>query len=52
MGLGEALSRRQLLRLGLISGAAVAAPGLLAGCQRDRDQVLAAVEFGRVLEAS
>ena len=44
MGFGEALSRRQLLRLGLISGAAVAAPGLLAGCQRDKDQVLAAVE--------
>jgi hypothetical protein len=44
MGFGEALSRRQLLRLGLISGAAVAAPGLLAGCQRDKDQLLAAVE--------
>ena len=44
MGFAEALSRRQLLRLGLISGAAVAAPGLLAGCQRDKDQVLAAVE--------
>ena len=44
MGFGEALSRRQLLRLGLISGAAVAAPGLLASCQRDKDQLLAAVE--------
>ncbi len=44
MGIGEVLSRRQLLRLGLISGAAVAAPGLLAGCQRNKDQVLAAVE--------
>ena len=44
MGFGEVLSRRQLLRLGLISGAAVAAPGLLAGCQRGNDQLLAAVE--------
>ena len=44
MGFGEALSRRQLLRLGLISGAAMAAPGLLASCQRDKDQLLAAVE--------
>ena len=44
MGFGEALSRRQLLRLGLISGAAVAVPGLLAGCQRGKDQLLAAVE--------
>jgi hypothetical protein len=44
MGFGEALSRRQLLRLGLISGAAVAAPGLLAGCNRDKNQLLAAVE--------
>ena len=44
MGFGEVLSRRQLLRLGLISGATVAAPGLLAGCQRGNDQLLAAVE--------
>jgi hypothetical protein len=44
MGFGEALSRRQLLRLGLISGAGVALPGLLSSCQRGKDQALAAVE--------
>jgi hypothetical protein len=44
MGFGEALSRRQLLRLGLISGAGVALPGLLTSCQKGKDQVLAAVK--------
>jgi hypothetical protein len=44
MGFAEVLSRRQLLRLGLVSGAGLALPGLLAGCQGGKDQVLAAVE--------
>ena len=44
MAFAELLSRRQMLRLGLISGASVALPGLLGGCQRGNDQVLAAVE--------
>ena len=44
MGFDAALSRRQLLKRGLQSAAALTLPGVLAGCRPGPSQVLAAVE--------